>query len=128
MSAPRPKPYELLTVAVTVSRRRPGERSPRAERFEVAIERDSTVLHLLYAIRRQFDSTFSFAAHFCKLGNCGACALRVNGDTRLACRVRVTGEALDIQPLPGRKVLCDLLMEASERIGSRPPLAATQDD
>ncbi len=108
---PIAKDYPVVAVPVTVQRQAPGESDARTETFTVEVERESTILHLLYAIRHTFDSSFSFPAHFCKLGNCGVCALRVNGRTQLTCRVRVTGEPLQIAPLPNRKVISDLLTD-----------------
>ncbi len=108
-SRPVAKDYPVVEVRVTVQRRPPGASEPYDETFTVQIERESSILHLLYAIRAEFDSSFSFPAHFCKLGNCGVCALKVNGSTRLTCRTLVDGSDLVIGPLVADRVICDLL-------------------
>ncbi len=68
-----------------------------------------TVLELLYRIREEHDPTLSFRA-MCRSSVCGTCAVKVNGEHRLACSTRVKGEELLIEPVDGAPPIKDLVV------------------
>jgi fumarate reductase (CoM/CoB) subunit B len=80
------------------------------ETYTVNVNDGARVLHVLHAIHDQLDPTLSFRFS-CASGQCGSCAVRVNGEPVLAC----TEEARDgitIEPLnlPVKKdLVVDLL-------------------
>jgi fumarate reductase iron-sulfur subunit len=113
-------PYEMVTVEVEIERRRPnGE--PHRERFRLEVPRGDHVLSVLAAIRAAHDPTLCYPAHFCKVGTCGACALMIDGVSRLGCRTLVTGPTLHLAPAKGRAVIADLLTaSAAPGTGSHP--------
>jgi fumarate reductase (CoM/CoB) subunit B len=80
------------------------------ETYTVNVNDGARVLHVLHAIRDELDPTLSFR-YSCASGQCGSCAVRVNGEPVLAC----TEEAQDgitIEPLnlPVKKdLVVDLL-------------------
>ena len=105
--------YPPLTVTATLQRQAPGETAIRLQAFLVTIPTSDHVLNLLAATRREHDRALSYPAHFCKVGTCGACALLVDGEPRLACRTLVRKPAISIAPANGRLVLADLLTESA---------------
>jgi len=82
----------------------------RIETYTVNVNAGARVLHVLHAIHDELDPTLSFR-YSCASGQCGSCAVRVNGEPVLAC----TEEARDgitIEPLnlPVKKdLVVDLL-------------------
>jgi len=73
--------------------------------------RGMTVLDLLTYIYENYDSTLAYRWN-CRSGQCGACALLVNGRPTLACHTLVEkGHALTIAPLPQFQVKKDLLVD-----------------
>jgi fumarate reductase (CoM/CoB) subunit B len=80
------------------------------ETYTVNVNAGARVLHVLHAIHDELDPTLSFR-YSCASGQCGSCAVRVNGEPVLAC----TEEAQDgitIEPLnlPVKKdLVVDLL-------------------
>ena len=80
------------------------------ETYTVNVNDGARVLHVLHAIHDELDPTLSFR-YSCASGQCGSCAVRVNGEPVLAC----TEEAQDgitIEPLnlPVKKdLVVDLL-------------------
>ncbi|HIQ49133.1 MAG TPA: succinate dehydrogenase/fumarate reductase iron-sulfur subunit [Aquifex aeolicus] len=70
------------------------------EEYEIDGE-GHTVLEILQKIKEKEDPTLSFRA-MCRAGICGTCAVKVNGQHKLACSTRVysdiTLEPVDIAP------------------------------
>jgi len=70
------------------------------EEYEIDGE-GHTVLEILQKIKEKEDPTLSFRA-MCRAGICGTCAVKVNGQYKLACSTRVysdiTLEPVDIAP------------------------------
>ncbi len=57
---------------------------PHFERYTVNVHEGARVLHVLHAIHDQFDPTLAYR-YSCASGQCGSCAVRVNGEPVLAC-------------------------------------------
>lgn len=81
----------------------------KLEEFEVPAEDNPTVLELLYRIRENFDPTLSFRA-MCRASICGTCAVKVNGEHRLACNTRVSGDEVLIEPVDNSAPVKDLVV------------------
>ncbi len=101
-------PYETIAVEVDIERRRP-DGAPYQELFRLRVPLGDHVLAVLAAIRVELDPTLCYPAHFCKVGTCGACALTIDGASRLGCRTLVTNPTLRLAPAKGRAVVADLL-------------------
>lgn len=76
-----------------------------------------TVLRALMKIKEEQDPTLTFTAS-CRMGLCGACAVRVNGNAELACDVpvavltkRYETDVLTIEPLGNFRVIRDLVVD-----------------
>ena len=77
-----------------------------------------TLLSLLQHIKRTRDITLNFTAA-CRMAICGACAVRVNGHSYLACDTKMEDileeyeypQIMTIAPLANFKVLSDLVVD-----------------
>lgn len=91
------------------------------ETYTVNVNDGARVLHVLHAIHDTLDPSLSFR-YSCASGQCGSCAVRVNGEPVLAC----TEEAKDgitIEPinLPVKKDLVVDLLPTLEKIAFLQP-------
>jgi fumarate reductase (CoM/CoB) subunit B len=78
---------------------------PRYETYHVRVNDGARVLHVLHAIHDELDPTLSYR-YCCGSGQCGSCAIRVNGEPGLACMKEAEdGMTLDPLDLPIRKDL-----------------------
>jgi fumarate reductase (CoM/CoB) subunit B len=97
----------MKSLTVKISRFDPEiDKEPRLEEYTVEVNDGARVLHVLHAIHDTIDPTLSYR-YCCGSGQCGSCAVRVNGEPVLAC----TAEAEDnmvVEPLnlPILKDLC----------------------
>ncbi|HEV8246819.1 MAG TPA: 2Fe-2S iron-sulfur cluster-binding protein, partial [Polyangiaceae bacterium] len=80
--------------------------------YEVRREESQTVLDVVVHIQRHLEPSLSYR-YACRVGMCGSCAMTVNGVARWTCRTHVskvvTGNALEIAPLPNFPVIKDLV-------------------
>ena len=101
----------MKEITVKVYRYNPDEDTePHFEIFTVSVNEGARVLHVLHAIHDQLDPTLSYR-HSCGSGQCGSCAVRVNGEPVLAC-MEEAQDRITIEPinLPVKKdLVVDLL-------------------
>jgi succinate dehydrogenase / fumarate reductase iron-sulfur subunit len=73
------------------------------------------VLDLLHKVKYENDGTLTFRRS-CAHGICGSDAMMINGRNRLACKIRVDqlGRRVSVAPLPGLKVIKDLVVEMDD--------------
>ncbi len=106
-----------MQVTVHVSRYNPDiDTQPHLESWTVEVEPGARVLNVLDAIHLQ-DPTLSYRSS-CRAGQCGSCAVKVNGEPVLAC----TAEAQDgqvIEPLD-LPVIKDLLVDLIPGVSAIP--------
>ena len=70
---------------VHISRFDPNtDAAPHTETYDVRVEGGARVLNVLDAVRDEIDPTLGYR-HCCRAGQCGSCAVRVNGESVLAC-------------------------------------------
>ena len=70
---------------VQISRFDPDkDAAPHLETYDVHVENGARVLNVLDAVRDGIDPTLGYR-HCCRAGQCGSCAVRVNGEPVLAC-------------------------------------------
>jgi succinate dehydrogenase / fumarate reductase, iron-sulfur subunit len=88
---------------------------PHWERYNVNAGPMDRVLDLLHAVKYEFDGTLTFRRS-CAHGICGSDAMLINGRNRLACKIRVDqlGRKVSVAPLPGMKVVKDLVVDMEE--------------
>ncbi|EDP76587.1 2Fe-2S iron-sulfur cluster-binding protein [Hydrogenivirga sp. 128-5-R1-1] len=81
--------------------------------YEVETGENPTVLEILTKIKEELDPSLSFRA-MCRASVCGTCAVKVNGEHRLACNTRVNGEEVLIEPVDGYIPIKDLVVSHEE--------------
>jgi len=88
---------------------------PHWERYQVQSGPMDRVLDLLHTVKYEFDGTLTFRRS-CAHGICGSDAMLINGRNRLACKIRVDqlGRKVSVAPLPGMKVVKDLVVDMDE--------------
>jgi len=88
----------MKDLSVQVSRFDPEkDPAPRLESCTVSVHDGARVLHALHAIHDTIDPTLSFR-YCCGSGQCGSCAVRVNGEPVLAC-MEEARDGIVIEPL-----------------------------
>jgi succinate dehydrogenase / fumarate reductase iron-sulfur subunit len=88
---------------------------PHWERYVVEAGPMDRVLDVLQTVKYEQDGTLTFRRS-CAHGICGSDAMLVNGRNRLACKIRVDqlGRKVSVAPLPGLKVIKDLVVDMDE--------------
>lgn len=103
----------------------PGE-GPYWENFDVDLDPDLSVLDGLLQVRDQQDGSLSVRCS-CKAAICGSCGVKINGQSTLACKTRLSeakewanrtngkSEPITIEPMGNMPVIKDLVtdMEAT---------------
>jgi len=112
----------MKTVRLTISRFDPElDDCPRLESCTVAINEGARVLNALQAVRDDIDPTLSYR-HSCNVGQCGSCAVRVNGEPVLACKEEaIDGMVVEPLRLPVIKDLVTDLAPLLESVASFAP-------
>jgi fumarate reductase (CoM/CoB) subunit B len=116
----------MKELTVRVSRFDPDtEREPRFETYTVKVNDGARVLNVLHAIHDEIDPTLSYR-YSCASGQCGSCAVRVNGEPVLAC-MEEAQDGITIQPLnlAVKKDLVTDLVPRLEQIASLLPKKET---
>jgi fumarate reductase (CoM/CoB) subunit B len=85
---------------------------PRYETYEVPFTVGMRVLDVLDYIRSEFDRDFAYRSN-CRSGQCGSCAVMINGRPGLACQTSLgdNERTLTIEPLPVFPIIRDLVVD-----------------
>lgn len=89
------------------------DNKPHESRYEVDIQPDASVLEGLHYIRLHYDSSLAYR-YACRSAVCGSCAVRVNGDIKLACRTKMkelNTRTVVVGPLPILPLMKDLVVD-----------------
>jgi fumarate reductase (CoM/CoB) subunit B len=115
----------MKEITVHVSRSDPAcEHAPRLETYTVRVNDGARVLHVLHAIHDEIDPTLAYR-YCCGSGQCGSCAVRVNGEPVLACMEEArTGSVIEPLKLPVKK---DLVVDLLPSLANLPPLQAKEE-
>ena len=99
------------------------DKDPRFESYTVSVNEGARVLHVLHAIHDEIDPTLSYR-YCCGSGQCGSCAVRVEGEPVLACMKEAT-DGITIAPLnlPVKK---DLVVDLLPKIATIASLVPAQ--
>ena len=88
--------------------------APRMVEYDVEYEPGMTVLDVLLYIQDKHDSSLAFRWE-CRGGQCGSCAVKINGTARIACRTKVEpDEKLVLEPLEKMPVIKDLVCDMAQ--------------
>ena len=101
------------------------DKEPYFRTYTVKVNDGARVLHVLHAIHDTLDPTLSYR-YSCASGQCGSCAVRVNGEPVLACMEEAKDRST-IEPinLPVKKDLVFDLLPKLEQIASFLPKKET---
>jgi fumarate reductase (CoM/CoB) subunit B len=116
----------MKDLTVTIKRFDPDkDKEPYFQTFAVKVNDGARVLHVLHAIHDTLDPTLSYR-YSCAAGQCGSCAVRVNGDPVLACMEEAKDKST-IEPinLTVKKDLIADLLPKLEQIASFLPKKET---
>ncbi|GHV06506.1 succinate dehydrogenase iron-sulfur subunit [Campylobacterota bacterium] len=89
---------------------------PHYDSFTISVAQGEVVLDALSRIKAEQDTTIAFRRS-CRHGICGSCALKVCGQSLLACKSNIFaladryGETLTIEPLDTRLAVKDLIVD-----------------
>jgi succinate dehydrogenase / fumarate reductase iron-sulfur subunit len=88
---------------------------PHWERYFVESGPMDRVLDVLHTVKYEQDGSLTFRRS-CAHGICGSDAMLINGRNRLACKIRVDqlGTKVSVAPLPGFRVIKDLVVDMEE--------------
>ncbi|MEN6553473.1 MAG: fumarate reductase (CoM/CoB) subunit TfrB [Methanobacterium sp.] len=99
-------------IAIKVLRYDPAkDEKPYYETYEVEETEKMKVLDALNYINQKYGAGIAYRCS-CRAGQCGSCALKVNGEVKLACKAEIKDKAV-IEPLDF-DVLKDLVVDRSE--------------
>lgn len=93
-------------IHVNVSRGSSDNR--RFQQYEVEIEGIMSVMQVLNEIHEKIDPSLTFYTS-CRLGKCGACRMKVDGNLCLSCTTPVNGD-FTVEPDPSGRLIRDLLV------------------
>ncbi|MEM2912514.1 MAG: fumarate reductase (CoM/CoB) subunit TfrB [Candidatus Bathyarchaeia archaeon] len=99
-------------IRVKVFRYNPDlDKEPRYETYDVPYQDGMVVLDALNYIYENYDSTLAYR-WACRAGQCGSCAVIINGKPRVACRTKVEKDrAITVTPLLQFPVVKDLVVD-----------------
>lgn len=90
---------------------REKDEKPYFEKYEIEKTYKMKVLDALMAINDKYNANISFRSS-CRAGQCGSCALKMNGEVVLACKAEIEDYSV-IEPLDF-PVIKDLIVDKSE--------------
>jgi succinate dehydrogenase / fumarate reductase iron-sulfur subunit len=107
-----------MEVTFSVKRFDPDSDHPTTyhQEYELEMEESSTVLDGLIKIREEIDGTLTLRCS-CRSAICGSCAMRINGQARLACNTMAkdamirSGGPIVIEPAGNMQVIKDLVVD-----------------
>jgi len=92
---------------------------PYYEDYSMEVTSEEVVLDILNRIKWDHDGSFSYRRS-CRHGICGACAVKVNGRSTLACKESMTtmidlfGSELTIEPLSIKRAVKDMVIDKGD--------------
>ncbi|MCP4150059.1 MAG: succinate dehydrogenase iron-sulfur subunit [bacterium] len=108
---------EKVNVNVKIIKYNPEKDSkPYWKTYDLEVGAELTILDLLNEIHWKYDGTLAYRRS-CRSAICGSCAMKVNGTNILACETplhQFKGNKLKIEPLPGFKIIKDLVVDMDE--------------
>ncbi len=92
---------------------------PYYDEYEMEVTSEEVVLDILNRIKWDHDGSFSYRRS-CRHGICGACAIKVNGRSTLACKERMFdmidlfGSELTLDPLSQKRAIKDMIIDKND--------------
>ena len=104
---------QATSVTFRIRRWRPRSKAQYWQEYSVSVNAHMTILDGLEIIRTQQDSTLLYR-HSCHHSSCGTCAMRINGEEKLACITNILAletALVTLEPLPGFRLCGDLVVD-----------------
>jgi fumarate reductase (CoM/CoB) subunit B len=118
MTIPHVLPHVKQSIHVRVRRYNSEREETYIEDFTVHVYPGARIVNVLQAIKDQ-DSTFIFRMS-CEAGQCGSCAVNVNGSPVLACTYHASdGDLIEPLNLP---IIQDLMVDLTDTIAKIPTI------
>jgi fumarate reductase iron-sulfur subunit len=121
-------------ITLQVARYRPEQESePTFDDYTVPLRKDWAVLDGLNYIKDELDGTLSYRWS-CRMGICGSCGARVNGEPKLTCGTFLTDYApgpVRIEPLANFPIIRDLVVDLTDfltKLGAVQPWLIRDED
>ena len=95
-------------ITVNVKRYDPEEDKHYIESYEIEKTDNMKVLDALQQINNKYDAKIAYR-YSCRAGQCGSCAIKINGKAKLACKAEINDNDT-LEPLDF-KVLRDLIVD-----------------
>ncbi len=92
---------------------------PYYEDYSMDVTSEEVVLDILNRIKWDHDGSFSYRRS-CRHGICGACAIKVNGRSTLACKesmtemIKIFGNDMTIEPLSKKRAVKDMIIDKGD--------------
>jgi succinate dehydrogenase / fumarate reductase iron-sulfur subunit len=92
---------------------------PYYEDYKMEVTSEEVVLDILNRIKWDHDGSFSYRRS-CRHGICGACAIKVNGRSTLACKesmktmIEYFGDELTFEPLSKKRAIKDMIIDKAD--------------
>ncbi|NPA66041.1 MAG: succinate dehydrogenase/fumarate reductase iron-sulfur subunit [Epsilonproteobacteria bacterium] len=92
---------------------------PYYDEYDMEVTSEEVVLDILNRIKWDHDGSFSYRRS-CRHGICGACAIKVNGRSTLACKERMFdmielfGEEITLEPLSIKRAVKDMIIDKGD--------------
>ncbi len=105
-----------MEINLKVKRFEPGAGEPRYQQYTVDMLENVTVLDALIQVREYFDGTLALRCS-CRSAICGSCAMRIDRQMRLACKIKVVdlvreeGHEIVVEPMGNMPVIKDLVTD-----------------
>src|SRR5215203_3813231 len=90
--------------------------SPHYDKFEVSVNRWTTVLDALLHVKKYSDSSVGIR-YSCRMASCGSCGMKINGRPRLACYTKISelnDDVIVCEPLSNFPRIRDLVTDFSQ--------------
>ncbi|TMM33397.1 MAG: succinate dehydrogenase/fumarate reductase iron-sulfur subunit [Actinobacteria bacterium] len=121
-------------ITLQVARYRPEQEDrPTFDEYKVPLRKDWAVLDGLNYIKDELDGTLSYRWS-CRMGICGSCGARVNGEPKLTCGTFLTDYApgpVRIEPLANFPIIRDLVVDLTDflvKLGAVQPWLIRDED
>ncbi len=107
------------TAKLKIFRYHPGMDAPVYKDYEVASQKELSVLKALFLIADTHEDPPAFRRYYCNRGQCASCVLTINGRMRRACATRLQKETT-LEPAYGYPVIRDLVVDFGKKVFSPP--------
>jgi len=98
---------------VKIKRYNPTKNETYFQTYDVDLDEKLTILEVIEYIKNKIDPTLTYRA-FCKSAICGSCAMIVNEQSKLTCKLNAVENLIDgiltIEPLKNFKIIKDLVV------------------